>query len=293
MNNGSYDEDLDEYLGEVDREIHRFVSQGYKSMDSIVLEGASDKIVLMKPCNNSRSYEARIITRWIAHRIAGVADIESRRTGHQLFKVLLAQPTFRSSAGWFFETYANDWFNRGRAFEAEQIPIRDGGCFLLRFQTHALGSEGIKYFTTPASLADQVQIEDGRGVSKDVLGKYFQPYAKNEESFDGLVINEVDTLILLKITIAMRHEINPHGIHRLLAALPTTIKNICIVFVVPSDRARSYANCQSVPDARTLGLTGDVKQFRLVFTDHDIQSVAIGSLGGDQARDTGDVAMTT
>lgn len=81
-------------------------------------------------------------------------------------------------------------------------------------------------------------------------------------------------------------------IRSLLAGLPATIKNICIVFVAPGDRARSYANCQSVPDARALGLAGEVKQFRLVFTDHDIQSVTTGPLGGDQAGGTGDVAMT-
>lgn len=107
------------------------------------------------------------------------------------------------------------------------------------------------------------------------LGKYFQPYGKTQEWFDGLVFSKVDTLILLQYTMAERHEIKPHGVQSLLQALPTTIKCICIVFVVPNDRADNCANAQKVPDTNSLGLQAGqgIKQFRLVFPNEDIESL--------------------
>jgi hypothetical protein len=61
----------------------------------------------------------------------------------------------------------------------------------------------------------------------------------------------------------------------LLQALPATIKTVCIVFVVPADRAESYSNAQKVPNAVTIGRGVTIKQYRLVFPDHDIEAVAV------------------
>lgn len=51
-----------------------------------------------------------------------------------------------------------------------------------------------------------------------------------------------------------RHEVKAYGVQSLLKALPTTIESVCIVFVVPNDRAGNYANSQKVPDADGLGI---------------------------------------
>lgn len=180
------------------------------------------------------------------------------------------------SAGWFFESYAHDWFRRGGKFKADEIPITNRDHPPLKFEIQE--SEESNYFADPRELASRVRVGgDGHGIDAHNLGKYFQPYAKTQESFDGLVFEKVDTLILLQCTMAERHEVKAYGVQSLLGALSATIKNVCIVFVVPNDCAGNYANSQKVPDADGLGLQPErviIKQFRLVFPDEDMQSLA-------------------
>ena len=140
----------------------------------------------------------------------------------------------------------------------------------------------INYFTDARNLAKQVRLGlGGHGVCPSQIGKYFQPYAKNQESFDGVIFSPKAEVILLQYTMAERHGIKPNGVKAFLSPMPTTIKTIHIVFVVPEGRAENYSNKQTVEGGSfSLGRGREVRQWRLVFTDKDIESVATGGGGG-------------
>lgn len=271
---GEYDNYVESYLSIVDEEIKQLIGQGdYRYLGSVFGQGTSYTIGLMEPNEHGNGFQIGIITRWIAYRINNVQEGKAKQHSLMLFKSLSGQPILRSTAGWFFEAYAHDWFGRGGEFQADELPIKDGDPSLLQFKIQK--SKESNCFASLRELASQVRVGGSHGIDIRNLGKYFQPYSKTQESFDGLVFGKVDTLILLQCTMAEKHEIKTSGVQSLLQALPTTIKRICIVFVVPDDRADNYANSQKVPDADALGLQAgqSIKQFRLVFQNKDIESL--------------------
>ncbi|KAL0640431.1 squalene synthetase-like protein [Maublancomyces gigas] len=266
---GQYDNYVESYLSIVDEEIRQLIGQGnYRYLGSVFNQGTSHTIGLMEPNEHGNGCQIGIITRWIAYRINKVQEGKAKQNSLMLFKSLSSQPSLRNSAGWFFEAYAHDWFGRGGSFQADELPIKDGDPpLLLEFKIQK--SKESNYFSSLRELASQIRVGGGGdGIDTRNLGKYFQPYGKPQESFDGLVFNTVDTLILLQCIMAERHD----GVQSLLHALPATIKKVYIVFVVPNDCADNYANPQKVPGA---GLRAGqrIKQFRLVLLNEDIESL--------------------
>jgi hypothetical protein len=281
----TYDESLREYLGDVDLEIQSLVASGVSNLEVAIYQHSSHKISLMCPDKSGLTYKARLATRWIAHRMTAATEEQAQQHTYKLFKTLARQSTLRTSAGWFFEAYAHDWFGKGGQFVADELPI-DGTNSPLTFFTNGPQSTGsaakINYFTNPEDLAQQVRKGlGGHGVDPSQVGKYFQPYAKNQESFDGVVFNSEGDVILLQYTVAAKHEIKSHGVQVFLDSMPATIKTIHIVFAVPADRAKDYSKAQKVPDSNALKWAGkQIRQYRLVFTDDDIKNVAVmGSHG--------------
>ncbi|KAG0127480.1 hypothetical protein HOY82DRAFT_541919 [Tuber indicum] len=257
MDNDAYNHTLDKYLGEVDREIITFLTQA-----------------IMHPTHNRRSYNPRIITRWIAHKVFKKAQMQSQLKCFELYKQLAHQRWLHPSAGWIFEAYAHNWSQSGGSFEADQLPIEDNNTPPLKFKIYR--SESLNCFPDAKNLATLVRVEGGLGIERDVIRKYFFPFATNFELVDGLVFSGLDTLILLQITIAKSHDIKLCGVKQLCESIPATIKNIYLVFVILEDCTSEYSHTQSVPEA------GDVKpgaadltinQFRLVLTEDAMRSM--------------------
>jgi len=152
----------------------------------------------------------------------------------------------------------------------------------LQFTINWSLAEEERYFANPEHLCKQVRKTHGYGVEERLIGEYFQPWGRTQESFDGLVLPNAETLLLLQITLALRHEIKTHGVKGILNALPGTIKRICIIFTVPEDRADNYTTPQTAPDPCDLGPKGTkctIQQFRLVFNDRAVQSIALRRIG--------------
>src|SRR5437588_12548244 len=102
---------------------------------------------------------------------------------------------------------------------------------------------GVGHFTTNKELAERVRVSSGsHGIDAGVPGKYFQPYAKMQDSFDGLLFIDNYILVLVQSTLAKIHKVKSRGIKLLLQELPATISTVCIIFVVPADRAQNYSN---------------------------------------------------
>ena len=281
-----YEADVEEYLGQVDREIHSLV--GYLSLDQAVDQGSSHKIVLMDPNNRGTSFTARVISRYIAHRMVAVLEAKEKRRSYELFKSLSNHPTLRNSAGWFFEVYGHEWLGRGREFRADELPFTDANAPPLRFRTTAPRVAGSRHYTTNKDLAERVRVgSGGHGINASVPGIYFQPCAKTQESFDGLLYIDSHTLVLVQFTLAKRHEVKPRGVKLLLQELPATVNTVCIVFVVPAERAENYSNAQKVPTAASITRRRGVKvkQYRLVFPDEDIAAVALQGPQGLERED--------
>jgi hypothetical protein len=269
-----YDKKFKEYLKSVDNEIVAFVSLGLQPINAAISKNSSHKIALMEPDAEGTGYKATLTSRYIAHRMASATEANSQRHFYEFFKQISRQPELRTGAGWFFEAYAHDWFRKGGKFEADELPLKETNP---KMTISTMRSDLFNYFTTPTDLAKQVTTRNGVcRIDPSMFGKYFQPYAKSQASFDGLVFNQDGTvLILLQYTLAERHEIKERGVKELLDKLPAVIKSVYIVFVVPRDRAIHYSKLQKSPDAAALGWRGEIKQYRLVFTDDDIKKVAV------------------
>ncbi|KAG0633397.1 hypothetical protein HOY80DRAFT_896565 [Tuber brumale] len=275
-NSSDYNRTLKGYLGEVDREIDTFFTQGgFQTIENSVHQYASHRMAIMHPTHNRWLYDGRIATRWIAHKVFEKAQAKSQVRCFELYNQLAHQSSLRTAAGWIFEAYAHDWFRKGGSFEAYELPIKDNTP-PLKFETYR--SESRNYFTNGNNLAAQVRVKGGRGIEQDAVGKYFLPYNANFESVDGLVFGALDTLILLQITIAKSHDIKLGGVKKLCESLPATIKNIHIVFVIPEDRKNEYSRAQSAPAARDVRLKATdltINQFRLVLTEEIMQTMAV------------------
>ncbi|CUS09017.1 unnamed protein product [Tuber aestivum] len=77
---------------------------------------------------------------------------------------------------------------------------------------------------------------------------------------------------------ALSHEIKVDGVRAVLLALPKTIKNVFVVFTVPEDRVDNYKLPQKAPadEDLTFGTYKyTVQQFRLVFSNRDLLSIAV------------------
>ena len=172
----------------------------------------------------------------------------------------------------------HEWLRMGDSFIADRLHIKDNDSLLLEFQTY--GSKKLNYFHNAHHLARVVRVRNGHGIDKGVIGKYFIPINANFESADGLVFSASDTLILLQITIAKTHSMGTDGLKQLCDALPATIKNIHIVFVIPDNLLHQYLIAQTVPQASAVrpqktDLT--ISQFRLILTKEKIQSMGFVS----------------
>jgi len=275
----AYNDSLHIYLGQVDREIEVFIGRGGReTVAHSVQEDCSHKIAIMDRTPNGLSYIARIITRWIAHRVYTKALQRSQQDCFLLYQHLIRQDSLRGAAGWFFEGYTHDWFGNGGTFTTDEIPVTDtdSPCFV--FSIEMSKTHQRNYFASSANLASQVRVQGGHGIDKAIVGTYFLPLSSNNESFDGLVFTDIHTVVLFQITVAISHEIKPHGVKELVSAMPATIRNICIVFVVTEDRIGHYAKAQKIPDQAAVnphGVNLRIRQFRLVFTNKEMQSVAM------------------
>jgi len=292
----AYNKSLEGYLAGIDKEIITFIAKGgFQTVDNSVPQEASHRIAIMEPSPTGLSCVARIATRWIAHRVFEQAQKKSHLQCLELYKQLNRQDRLRSAAGWFFEGYVHDWMAMGGSFDADPLPIEENNT-VLNFQTD--GSESLHYFKDANDLARQVRKENGHGIERDTIGKYFLPHNANFQSIDGLVFTDLDTLIVLQITLAKSHDIKAYGLKKLCDALPATIKKLNIVFVIPEDRISQYTRVQNVPaaaDIRPNAIDLTIKQFRLVLTEKTIQLMVINrpfnlpaSTSGEDESDSGD-----
>ncbi|PUU72420.1 hypothetical protein B9Z19DRAFT_1010078 [Tuber borchii] len=264
----------EQYIGKVDREIVKYVGHGtVQTLNNSVDTMCSHCIALMIPTPSHVNYEIEITTRWIAYRFLEIGNQFSRQKCFELYQQLAGQSKLRGGAGWIFEAYAHDWFNRGGIFFAHELPVQAHPTPLLQFHTDPLTSPIPNYFTTAANLIAQVHISGQPGILSQAIGKYFLPCAHNQASFDGLVFINSNTVVLLQMTVAETHEIKEKGLRDLCRVLPSIIKNLNIVFVIPSDRRDHYSKLQKVPDAMTLEELHHrhIRQFRLVLTDESMR----------------------
>ncbi|RPA95799.1 hypothetical protein L873DRAFT_1929528 [Choiromyces venosus 120613-1] len=278
-NDNAYNHDLKTYLGYVDRKIDTFILQGgYLMVEGTIHQEASHRIAIMDPTDDGLSYKARITMRWIAHQVFKKVQRKWWLNCFKLYKQLTHQDLLQSTAGWFFEGYAHDWFGKGRSFEADKLPVKNNNTHL-KFRT--CRSKSRNYFTDANNLATQVRVEDA-------IRKYFLPYNTNFELVDGLVFSALNTLILLQITITNSHPVKLRAVKSLYQSLPPTIENIHIVFIILEDHISQYSRAQSVPEAGDVkpGATGlTINQFRLVLTEETIHLMAVD--GPFKVRDGG------
>ncbi|PUU72371.1 hypothetical protein B9Z19DRAFT_1069820 [Tuber borchii] len=282
-NNSSYHDKLVKYLREVDQACRNLIrSTPCPAIEDLLDEESGHQIAIMEPVSKGFAYDTRIITRWIAHKIAEKGEKRQQHNGYLLYKSLCIQPSLQTAAGWFFERYAHDWLRRGGTFHAHELQNRNAptGDIILTFHTVASPEDRILYFSTTKDLAEQVAITGGSAIKPLAVGKYFLPYSRTQESFDGLLFHDVDTIILFQFTIAARHEVKAHGIKDLLGALPNTIKAIELIFVIPEHRTGNYIRPRTVPVPRAVGRRPEnlsITQYKLVFRDRDIESVAVNT----------------
>lgn len=274
-----YNQSLVKYLRKVDLEIQCYIANsGRITFDNKLPHQSSHKMALMQPIDKGLSYTPRIATRWLAYRVYERALQRSQEDCFMLYKHLSGQRSLRSSAGCFFEGYVHEWLQDGGSFLADMIPIDNQNLLQLRFNIQKIELDSPNHFSTPESLFNMVKTRGGRGIHESDISKYFRPVSRNYPSIDGLLFRDRTTLILLQMTIVSKHAIKPHGVAELLQALPMIITNVYIVFVVPEDCSESYARAQSIPNVAeicTRRKNLQVKQFRLVFNDEDIQKVVV------------------
>ena len=113
-----------------------------------------------------------------------------------------------------------------------------------------------------------------------MIRKYFIPFSRNYEAVDGLLFSEPGTLLLFQIIMAKKYKIKSCGIKQLLNVLLKAIKKVYIIFVVPEEREDKYVREQKILNMKDISpgrIQVGLKQFRLIFSDEKIQSVAIQS----------------
>jgi len=231
----------------------------------------------MQPIRDNKAYVPAVMTRWIACRIVSHADLGAKERGYKIFQSLSHQSSLRSSAGWFFELYTHNWLRKGGRFVADLLSRKDSEEELSFYIDPAHNKEA-RFFTTSADLANQLKKQGGRGVDNMQIRVYFQPRCRNQEFFDGLMVKTQDMLILFQITMASTHEIKVGGVRDILQELPKTIKTVCDVFTIPADRADNYKKPQKAPVSEDLTINNHeytIKQYRLVFPDDDVLSIAV------------------
>ena len=262
-------------MGEVDREIGKYLGHGtVQTLENSVDKMCSHRIALMIPTPTHVNYETQITTRWIAYRFLEIGIQFGKQKCFELYQQLAGQTQLRGAAGWIFEGYAHEWFNRGGAFLADELPVLTATTPSLQFNTYRLTSDIPNYFTSVATLVTQVHDAGMKGIHSEAIGHYFIPSAPNHPSFDGLVFISLDTVVLLQMTVAEAHEVKEKGLRDLCKVLPGTIKNINIVFVVPSDRMEHYSKLQTIQNAKTLMpdiYPRCIRQFRLLLSDQTMR----------------------
>jgi len=98
-------------------------------------------------------------------------------------------------------------------------------------------------FTTPGHLAKQVKNSCGQAAEPLMRGIYCQPWCRTQESFDSLTVIHVannNTLVVFQITMTSTHEAKAGGVSEILEALPKTMKQVFIIFVVLEDWVDTY-----------------------------------------------------
>ena len=273
------------YLRKVDSNI-RQVAGRYKfgSLSGAVECFDTHRIILMNPSEDNIGYEPEIITRWIACRVAKCAEIGAKEQGYNLFLSLSQQSPLRTSAGWLFESYTHDWLRKGGPFEADRLPYQaSDNPFLFNIKP---GTE-VRYYANLAHLAEQLKNRrGGKGVEPGMRGTYFQPWCRTQESFDSVMVTTVqrkETLVLFQITMAITHDIKVGGVREILQALPKTIKQVFIIFVIPADRVDNYKVPQKAPadcDLTNGQYKYTIRQHRVVFPDDALRSIAVPKPGG-------------
>ena len=121
-----------------------------------------------------------------------------------------------------------------------------------------------------------VKIKVGSVIDHNQILQYFPPLGQNHPSINGLVFSDAHSLVLIQIALTIEHEIKADGIRELSKALPTTIFNIYITFVIPENCIEHYAKSQSIsllPKPQGV----QVKLFHLIFTDKIMQAVSVQS----------------
>ena len=236
------------------------------------------KIIRMEPCLGNGSYRPEIMTRWIAYRILNYAETGAKERGYKVFQSLCQQPILRSSAGCFFERYAHEWLGKGGIFQADRISQRDSR-EKLSFKIEYTSSEEPYLYTALSQVGIILKSPKGtKGIKSEYFRRYFHPRSLTQESFDSFLVTSSNTLILFQITMAMTHDIKVDGVRAILQALPKTITEVFIVFIIPELRVDKYKVPQKVPTNKEL--TGGnpkytIKQFRLVFPDDEVSSIAL------------------
>jgi len=273
-----YDARFKAYVTKIDNQIQSVSAKfQFGSLSNAVGCFETHKIIRMEPCLKNTAYTTEIITRWIACRILSSADCGAKERGYKIFQSLCQHPTIRTSAGWFFEAYAHQWLRQGGRFEADMLSLKDS-YETLSFGINFASPGEPQYYKTSTDLAGQLKNSGGKGVEHRLIGTYFQPRCPTQESFDSLVVIDKDTLILFQITMAMTHEIKVDGVRAMVQALPQTLKKVFIVFVIPEDRVENYQRPQKAPtnnDLRIRRREYTIKQFRLVFPNDELLSIAV------------------
>ncbi|PUU82311.1 hypothetical protein B9Z19DRAFT_1120916 [Tuber borchii] len=285
-NDDEYNESLETYLSEIDRAIQKFILEGGReTIEQELHANSSHKITIMQPSKSGFSFTPRLITRWIAFRVYETALRHSQLESFRLYKNLSQQTNLRSAAGWFLESYVHEWFLFGGKFEADEMPVVNTMATPLVLNAVRAEKGLPEYFQTPEDLRCKVKGLNGRGINHAVLKKYFLPWSRNYPSIDGLLFQDPKTIVFFQITLAAQHEIKSPGVAVLLNTLPKTIKNVYFVFVVPEHCADHYSKAQLIPDSAAISPSMrtklNVKQFRLVFREKEMQAVAVrGYRGG-------------
>lgn len=121
-----------------------------------------------------------------------------------------------------------------------------------------------------------VKIKVGRVIDHNQILQYFLPLGQNHPSIDGLIFSDAQTLVLFQIALAIEHEIIADRIRELPKALPTSIFNIYIIFVIPVNCIEHYVKSQFIYLlSKPKGV--QVKLFCLIFTDKMMQAVSVQS----------------
>lgn len=267
------------YIGALDREIHALITYpNFSTIANAFKNLSPQRLLMLHPIPQSHTPDIRISTRWIANRFLQIGLRYAPERCFNVYQYFSYESPPSLAAEWLFKAYGQYWLQSGGRFMADRLPAHDPRSLpQLIFHIDRFKADDRCYFTSPATLVDQVVDCHTKEFLPNTFGKYFIPYGSNHASFDALLFMSADTMVLFAITLEKIYHIQPQGLKDLCLHFAKLIRNIHIIYVIPAARRQDYGLLPVNPKPGEIRAPTQqiiIRQFRLVLPDYKIYQVA-------------------